>query len=399
MTVNAQAAPAKHRSLGELLSTDLRALPVTIALIVLCIVFASQNGVFLTPRNISNLLVQSTIVGIMSIGLIFILLIKEIDLSFAAINGVAAVLMAKLVVEFGAPPWAAIALALTAGAAIASLSALCVNLVGVPSFIVTLGLGLALNGLQLILLPATARYDLINTGIDKIAQTNIAGWAAWATLAIGLALFAILKVSSALRRRRAGLEADMLKSVGLPLALAALFGAAFVWVLSLHQGIPLVVLIFAALLGIGGYILGETRFGLYLYALGNNEEATRRAGVKVAALRVAAFAIGGGIAALAGVIGASRALSAGVFSGGGVGGGTLLLESIAATVIGGVSLFGGRGGIHAALLGALIIGTVANGLNLMGVPNEVRLIVTGLMLLLAVSLDKVIERVTGQQSF
>ena len=152
------------------------------------------------------------------------------------------------------------------------------------------------------------------------------------------------------------------------------------------------VLIFAVLLGIGGYILKETQFGLFLYAVGNNDEAARRAGVKVPRIKMAAFAIAGGIAALAGVIAASRTLGVGVFSGGGVGGGTLLLESIAAAVIGGVSLFGGRGAIHAALLGALVIGTVQNGLNLMGVENEVRLIVTGLLLVLAVSIDKLIER-------
>lgn len=159
------------------------------------------------------------------------------------------------------------------------------------------------------------------------------------------------------------------------------------------------MLIFAVLLGLGGYVLRETQFGLYLYAVGNSDEAARRAGIKVPRIKTAAFAIAGGIAALAGVIAASRTLGVGVFSGGGVGGGTLLLESIAAAVIGGVSLFGGRGSIHAALLGALVIGTVQNGLNLMGVENEVRLIVTGLLLVLAVSIDKLIEKATGQQNF
>ena len=146
-------------------------------------------------------------------------------------------------------------------------------------------------------------------------------------------------------------------------------------------------------------MLKETQFGLYLYAVGNNDEAARRAGIKVPLIRMSAFAIAGGVAAVAGIIASSRTLGVGVFSGGGVGGGTLLLESIAAAVIGGVSLFGGRGEIHAALLGALVIGTVQNGLNLMGVENEVRLIVTGLLLVLAVSIDKIIERLTGQQSF
>ncbi|GGE02069.1 ABC transporter permease [Aureimonas endophytica] len=394
-------APAKRprRSFGELLANDLRALPIVIGLVALGIFFASQSDVFLTARNLSNLLLQSTVVGIMALGLMFVLLVKEIDLSIAAINGVTSVLMAKFVVEFGLSPWIAIPLAILVGAAIGSCSARWVTFVGVPSFVVTLGLGLALNGLQLILLPPTARYGLQQTGIEKIALTNISGVWAWLALAIGIAAFAGLVLSNVARRRKNGLEVSLMNAVVVPIASAAAFGAVVVAILSAHQGIPLIVLIFAVLLGIGGYILNNTRFGLYLYAVGNNEEAARRAGIKVPRIKMAAFAIAGGIAALAGVIAASRTLGVGVFSGGGVGGGTLLLESIAAAVIGGVSLFGGRGSIHAALLGALVIGTVSNGLNLMGVENEVRLIVTGLLLVLAVSIDKLIERATGHQSF
>lgn len=398
MTVD---APAKRprRSFGELLANDLRALPIVIGLVALAIFFASQSDVFLTARNLSNLLLQSTVVGIMALGLMFVLLVKEIDLSIAAINGVTSVLMAKFVVEFGVSPWIAIPLAILVGAAIGSCSARWVTFVGVPSFVVTLGLGLALNGLQLILLPQTARYGLQQTGIERIALTNISGVWAWLALAIGIAAFAGLVLSNVARRRRNGLEVSIMNAVVVPIASAAVFGVVVVAILSAHQGIPLIVLIFAVLLGIGGYILNNTRFGLYLYAVGNNEEAARRAGIKVPRIKMAAFAIAGGIAALAGVIAASRTLGVGVFSGGGVGGGTLLLESIAAAVIGGVSLFGGRGSIHAALLGALVIGTVSNGLNLMGVENEVRLIVTGLLLVLAVSIDKLIERATGHQSF
>jgi D-xylose transport system permease protein len=170
-------------------------------------------------------------------------------------------------------------------------------------------------------------------------------------------------------------------------------------ILNSFQGIPFITLLFVALLTIGGYVLKETAFGLSLYAIGNNDEAARRAGINVAGVKMAAFAIAGGIAAIAGVVAASRPLGVGVFSGGGVGGGTLLLETIAAAVIGGVSLFGGRGAIYSALLGALVIGTVSNGLNLIGVENEIRLIVTGFLLVLAVSIDKIIEKATGQQTF
>ncbi len=393
------APPARRRSFGELVSSDFRALPIVIGLVALWIFFAVQSDVFLTARNLSNLLVQSTVVGVMALGLMFVLLVKEIDLSIAAINGVTSVLMAKLIVEFGFSPWIAVPIAILIGAGIGSLSARWVTYVGVPSFVVTLGLGLALNGLQLILLPATARYGLQGTGIERIALTNIGGVWAWVVLALGVAAFAALVLSDVARRNRAGLETPFLQSVALPIAAAAAFGVVVVAILTAHQGIPLVVLIFAILLGLGGYLLKETQFGLFLYAVGNNDEAARRAGVNVPRIKMAAFAIAGGIAALAGVIAASRTLGVGVFSGGGVGGGTLLLESIAAAVIGGVSLFGGRGAIHAALLGALVIGTVSNGLNLMGVENEVRLIVTGLLLVLAVSIDKLIEKATGQQSF
>ena len=306
---------------------------------------------------------------------------------------------AKLIVEYGVSPWLALSSSIVLGAAIGSCSARWVNWIGVPSFVVTLGLGLALNGIQLLLLPATARFGLMGTGVESIAQTTIEGFYAWLAWAIGIVVLALLILSSVQRRRRVGLEVSVLHSVVLPLIVSALIGAVAVVVLNANQGIPLPVLIFAVLLGLGGYILNETQFGLYLYAIGNNAEAARRAGIKVPRIRTAAFAIAGGVAAIAGIIASSRTLGVGVFSGGGVGGGTLLLESIAAAVIGGVSLFGGRGAIHAALLGALVIGTVQNGLNLMGVKNEVRLIVTGLLLVLAVSIDKIIEKLTGQQAY
>jgi D-xylose transport system permease protein len=398
-TLSDAPTKAKKRSFGELLATDLRALPIVVGLLVLWAFFALQSNVFLTPLNLSNLLVQSTVTGIMALGILFVLLVKEIDLSIAAINGVTAVLMAKLIVEFGVPPWLAVSIAIAIGAGIGSLSARWVTFVGVPSFVVTLGLGLALNGLQLILLPRTARYGLMGTGIEHIAQTKLEGLSAWGAYVIGLLGFAALVLSNAFRRKRHGLNVQLVTGIAVPLVGGGLFGAAVVAILNAHQGIPLVVLIFAVLLGLGGYVLRETQFGLYLYAVGNSDEAARRAGIKVPRIKTAAFAIAGGVAALAGVIAASRTLGVGVFSGGGVGGGTLLLESIAAAVIGGVSLFGGRGSIHAALLGALVIGTVQNGLNLMGVENEVRLIVTGLLLVLAVSIDKLIEKATGQQNF
>ncbi|MEK1854272.1 MAG: ABC transporter permease, partial [Phyllobacterium sp.] len=299
-SVSTTAVP-KRRTFGELLNSDLRALPVVIALIALWAFFAVQSDIFLTPRNLSNLLQQSTVVGVMALGLMFVLLVKEIDLSIAAIHGVTAVFSAKLIVDYGFSPWLALPIAILIGGAIGSCSARWVNWVGVPSFVVTLGLGLALNGIQLLLLPATARYGLLGTGMEYIAQTTISGASAWITWAVGLALFAGLISSGVARRRRAGLEVSTLQSVVIPLVGAGFLGALVVLVLNASQGIPLPVLIFVVLLGIGGYVLNETQFGLYLYAVGNNDEAARRAGIKVPLIRMAAFAIAGGVAAIAGI--------------------------------------------------------------------------------------------------
>jgi D-xylose transport system permease protein len=246
-------SPPQRRSFGELLSNDLRALPIVIGLMALWVFFALQSDVFLTPRNLSNLLVQSTVVGIMALGLMFVLLVKEIDLSVAAINGVTSVLMAKLIIEYGFSPWIAVPIAILIGAGVGSLSARWVTFVGVPSFVVTLGLGLALNGLQLILLPATARYSLNGTGLEKIALTNIAGPWAWVVLAIGIAVFAALVLSEVAGRKKEGLETPLLQGVVVPIAAATVLGIVVVGILNAHQGIPLVVLIFAVLLGIGGY--------------------------------------------------------------------------------------------------------------------------------------------------
>lgn len=389
------AQTKKRRSMTELLATDLRSLPVLVGLLALGVFFSLQSDVFLTARNLTNLVVQSTVVGIVALGLVFVLLVKEIDLSVAAISGITSVIMAKLIMDAGVSVPIGILAAVLVGAIIGAVSAMWLSVFGVPSFVVTLGIGLALNGAQLLLLPRTGRYNLLGTGIEDIAGTMITGMWSWLALGVGLAAFAILAGSNLRQRQRSGLETSVTSYFLIPFAVSTVLGVSVVAIFNSHKGIPLVVLIFAALLAVAAYVVNETKFGLYLYAVGNNDEAARRAGINVAFVKTAAFAIAGGAAALAGIIAASRILGVSVSSGGGVGGGALLLESIAATVIGGVSLFGGRGRVSAALLGALIIGTVSNGLNLMGVENEIRLIVTGLLLVFAVSIDRIIERLAG----
>ncbi|MGB8623266.1 MAG: ABC transporter permease [Paracoccaceae bacterium] len=393
--ISSPAAARSRKSMGEMLGDELRFLPVALGLVALFIFFASQSDVFLTSRNLNNLFVQSTVTGIIALGLVFVLLVGEIDLSVAATSGVASVLMAKLVVDAGLPIPLAMGLGILCGMAIGAASGRWITLIGVPSFVVTLGVGLLLNGVQLMLLPNTGRYNLLNTGVEKLAATSLSGASAWAVAVLGIALFALARVTMYHSRLKAGLGASVTGALILPVGLVGGLLILMTAYLNTLHGLPMPVILFLGLLGIMSYVGGETRFGLYLYAIGNNAEAARRSGIKVDRIKMMAFAVAGGLAAFGGILSASRILGVSVSSGGGIGGGALLLESIAAAVIGGVSLFGGRGRVVGALFGALIIATVSNGLNLMGVANEARLIVTGLLLVIAVSIDRGIEKLAG----
>jgi len=397
-TTVSQPAPApklKGRArLAELLANDLRAVPVIAGLLVLVIYFSSQSDVFLSSRNISNLLVQTVVTGTIALGIVFVLLLGEIDLSVAAISGLCSVVMAKLVVAQGWGNVNAVVIAVLLGIALGAFTGLWSTRFLVPSFVVTLGAGLVLNGIQLMVLPRSGRYTLVNSGIDHIAGSYLTGAKSWACVVVAGGLVLGLRLTAHLRRLKNGIDSSLLRSVVLHTVLATAAGLVVVAVLNANEGVPLPVAIFAVLLAGATYVLTETRFGLHLYAVGGNEEAARRAGINVTLVKVLAFAISGGLAALAGIIAASRILGVSVSSGGGIGGGALLLNAIAAAVIGGVSLFGGRGRASAALLGALVIGTVSNGLNLLGVSTDVQLIVTGGLLVLAVTVDRSIERMT-----
>lgn len=385
----------KQRFSVAKLFTEYRALPVLMGLLGLVIFFAFQNEVFLSSRNLSNVLVQTVVIGTISLGLVFILLQGEIDLSVAAVSGVTSVMMAQLVVNLGLAPWLAISAAVASGALIGAVTGWWVTKFRVPSFVVTLGMGLSLNGLQLFLLPTSGSINLLGTGVEVISGEFLTGVWSWLLLLLAVLMVGALSLSRYLRYRKAGVEASIAKVFIGPTSASLVMGAALVGALNGSQGIPLPVVIFGALLGIASYVLTETRFGLHVYATGGNIEAARRAGINVNRVKITAFSIAGALSAIAGIIAASRILGVSVSSGGGIGGGALLLYAIAATVIGGVSLFGGRGRASSALLGALVMGVVQNGLNLMGVSSDVQWMVTGLLLIFAVTVDRVVERYTS----
>jgi D-xylose transport system permease protein len=383
-----------RQQLIELLAGDLRSLPVAAGLGALGAFFATQSDVFLTPQNLSNLLIQSATTGIIALGLIFVLLVAEIDLSVAAISGLGSVFMARLVVEFGFSIPVAVGAAVALGVLVGVVSGLWTTRLLVPSFVVTLGMGLVLNGTQLVMLPRTGRYNLLGTGVERIAATNVTGVAAWFTALVAIGGYAYIRYSTYQSKGQFDVDRSLLRDLLAPVLVVAAISAVTVAVLTSHKGIPSPVLIFIGMLAVAGYFVNETTFGVHLYAVGGDVEAARRMGIDVDRVKTVSFALAGGLSAFAGVLAASRILGVSVSSGGGIGGGALLLNSIAAAVIGGVSLFGGRGRVSAALLGALVIGTVSNGLNLMGVESEIKLVVTGALLILAVSVDRTIERFT-----
>lgn len=395
-TIEIQKAEEKQPFSVARLLTEFRALPVLMGLLGLVVFFSFQSDVFLSSRNLSNVLVQTIVIGTISLGLVFILLQGEIDLSVAAISGVTSVMMAQLVVNLEIDPWLGILLAILAGAIIGAVTGWWVTKFKVPSFVVTLGMGLFLNGLQLFLLPTSGSINLLGTGVESISGEFLTGVWSWLVLVIAVLLIGGLNLSRHLRYRKAGLNVSILRVFVGPTAAALVFGIALVAALNGSQGVPVPVIIFGSLLGFASYVLTETKFGLHVYATGGNLEAAKRSGINVNRVKITAFAIAGGLSAMAGIIAASRILGVSVSSGGGIGGGALLLNAIAATVIGGVSLFGGRGRASSAILGALVIGVVTNGLNLMGVSSEVQWMVTGLLLIFAVTVDRVVEKYAPQ---
>lgn len=381
------AAPSRRARIIEALGGELRVLPVLVSLAVIWLFFALGDSAFLSSRNLSNLSLQIVVTGVLALGLVLILLVGEIDLSLASASAVAATLMATLLVDQGWSVGFAVLAGLGLGAAVGLAQAL-VIVFGSPSFVVTLGGGLMLQGALIALLPSAGQINLADTPIAKVAGTYLDVPTGWTLGAIVVAGFAALRWTGHVSARRRGMASSAARHVLAPTAFVAVVTVATLAVLNGYRGVPVAVFIFICLLMVAAYATTETRYGIHLFAVGGNRDAARRAGVPVARLIVSTFVIGGLCAAIAGMIAASRVLGVSVNSGGG----PLMLEAIAAAVIGGASLFGGRGTVWAALLGALVIGSISNGMDLRGMSTEVKLLVEGGILIIAVTVDVVIAR-------
>ena len=367
---------------------ELGALPVIIGLAAIWTYFYVQDPTFLDPRNLSNLILQIAVVGTIAIGMVLVLLLGEIDLSVGSTAGLTSAILGVLLVHHGWPWWAAVGVMLLSGAAIGLFQGSWIALIGVPSFVVTLAGLLAWLGVQLHVLGRTGTVNVFEGNIAAIATTFIPVYAGWILALVLSVVFALSQLSEQARRRRAGLPAMPLVEVGLRTLGVAGIAFGVVAVLNSHNGVPTPGVILLGLVLLFSWITRRTKFGRYIYAVGGNAEAARRAGINVALIRMSVFTLGSSLAAVGALIAVSRTAAASTQTGGG----TLLLEVIAAAVIGGTSLFGGRGTVWAALLGALVIGSVSNGLDLIGQPADVKFIVQGAILLLAITIDSLSRR-------
>ncbi|MFI7419023.1 sugar ABC transporter permease [Nonomuraea sp. NPDC049684] len=374
---------------GRLRQGEAGAWPVVGGLVAITIVFSTLNERFLSPENLTNLALQMAATGTIALGVIMVLLLGEIDLSAGSVSGLCATIMTIAHVKQGWNALLAILLALAAGAAIGLLHGLMLTKLRMPSFVVTLAGLMGWLGLLLYLLRQGGTINLpFNGFISGLSDTWLPGWLSWAlviVLAGGHAGIATLA-------RRARLAA------GLPVApawqvpvtaggLAVVLGAA-VAVMSADRGVPLLLVLFGALVVLLDLVLRHTAFGRHLYAVGGNAEAARRAGINVTRIRILAFVLASTLAAAGGVLAASRLSAVNQ----GSGGSDILLMAIATAVIGGTSLFGGRGRAYAALLGVLVIQSITNGMYLLSVDSSVRFMVTAGVLALAVAIDSLARR-------
>ena len=367
---------------------DLVSVRVIVAIAVIWAIFQLENGRFLSAVNLTNLVLQVTATGLISVGVVFVLLLGEIDLSVGAVSGVTSALMAVMNVQHGWNPYLAIAAALALGLAIGVLQGALFSSFGVPSFIITLAGLLAWQGLQLYILGNTGSVNVTDPKIVGLANHFYPEAVGWLFAAVVIVAYAATALWSLRSRRAAGLANTDAAGPIARIVIVAAATIAVVAVLNADRGVPLAVVIFVAFVAGGQYVASRTVFGRHVFAVGGNAEAARRAGIRTRRIRIIVFGISGTMAAIGGVLAASRLLAVDQSSGGS----NLLLFAIAGPVIAGTSLFGGRGSVWSALLGAITIGSISNGMDLLALQSSVKFMVTGAVLVVAVIVDALARR-------
>jgi D-xylose transport system permease protein len=387
LTRNAGTAQSEFKGILQRLNSDHNFLPVVLALILIATFFQLQNPGFLSARNISNLLLQVSVMGIVSAGIVLILLTGEIDLSVGSVAGVTAATFGILLEKNHLPLILCIFLMILMGAAIGAIHGVMSNWIGAPTFVVTLAGLLGWQGLQLFLLQSQT-INVFNVRVGQIATTYLSNFWGWIFGILIVVCFALPNLIDTTQRKRRKLEGGPIYVVFVKIIALSLVVGGVVFRLNQSDGIPILGVLFLMTVATLGFVLKRTRYGRYIYAVGNSREAARRAGVRVPIILGSVFVISGSLAAFGGLLEVSREAAATTL----LGGGSFLLEAIAAAVVGGTSLFGGRGTVWSAVLGALIVGSLANGLDLIGSSSAVKLIIEGLILAVAISADAILRR-------
>lgn len=389
---------AVHEYLNRLRGGDMGSLPALLGLAVLFMVFAAAHDTFLTTYNLTNLVIQAASICVLAMGLVFVLLLGEIDLSAGVAGGASATITALVIIDHGWSWWAAVLAGIAVGALIGLAIGVLVALLGIPSFVVTLAFYLALQAVPLRLIGSGGSLRFNDEVLRGLSIKNVpvtAGWVAAVVLVVGFAALGLLQYRSRVAKGLAH-KPFALVLVQIGVFSAVVLGLTFL----LNQnravnpaifnisGIPWVAPVVIALLLFWTFVLTRTRFGRHLYAVGGNAEAARRAGINVHGMKIAAFVICSGMAAISGILAASYTGKVSP----GSGSGNELLYAVGAAVIGGTSLFGGRGRAIDAVIGGLVIATIPNGLGLLDQASYINFIVTGAVLLLAASVDAISRR-------
>ena len=377
---------------------DIGSLPAVLGLIALCLVFGSMSGVFLTPGNFANLITQAAAVIVIAMGLIFVLLLGEIDLSAGYTAGVTGAVLVILITNQGQPWYVALAASIAVGTVLGFLLGSLVARLGIPSFVVTLAAFLAFQGILLLLAGEGGTIRVEDPTILAVENSNMSPTVSWIFFLIVAVAYVLSGLTAMNSRRKAGLKTELKKLWIIKTAGLILITGLAVFALNLERsnnpdlvslkGIPYVVPVILLLLVIGTFVLGRTAFGRHIYAVGGNAEAARRAGIDVKRIRIAAFMICSSLAAIAGMIFASRQNSVSPTTGGS----STLLYAVGAAVIGGTSLFGGKGKMRDAILGGLVVAVIDNGMGLLGYAAGIKFIVTGLVLLVSAGVDAISRR-------
>jgi D-xylose transport system permease protein len=374
-----------RQAIRRIVQGDLSSVRVILGLVLIAVIFQVQESRFLSAENLTNLMLQITTIGLISVGIVYVLLLGEIDLSVGAVSGLAGAVMVVLNVKHGWNPYLAIAAAVAVGAAIGCAQGFLFSKFIVPSFVVTLAGLLTWQGALLQVLGKTGSLNVTDSKITGLANIFYSNTAGWIIAIVALAAYGLILGIGFRRRVAAGLSENNPLPQIFRFVLVAVVVIGAVAILNSDRGVPLAVLILLGFVIGMEFVVQKTKFGRHVFAVGGNDEAARRAGVRVNAVRVAVFSISGSMAAVGGVMAASRLFAVNQNSGGN----ELLLLAIAGPVIAGTSLFGGRGSVWTALLGALVIGSISNGMDLLGLASPIKYMVTGGVLLLAVLVDAV----------